>query len=398
MNDFEGRRIYFAPCGIGLGHISRSVLIAQKVMNRGGKVLCSTYLEGVHYAEKYGLPVVASPDLSIEVDITGSIDIKATVLSGIDSITTFLDQIRFEIQVIQSFDPDLVFSDTRLSSIYAAKILKKPVILLLNQFHPRIPREKDTIFFRLLDGSVMTILGRSWALSNIILIPDFPEPFTISLDSLRIPRRIGARVNLVGSILQKSPRNNSEINRTRETLGVEKDQILVYAGISGPRAERLPLINRLIPIFRKFPDRYKIIMSMGIPKGNSQIIKKGSLYLVPWIENRFNYLKACDIVVSRGGHETLMQSISYGKPSVIIPVPKHTEQYGNARRAKELGIAKALHQKDLTLDHLLKRIDQLINSKKTRATLEGIINNKKLAKGLDKTIEAIAEFLKNERI
>jgi uncharacterized protein (TIGR00661 family) len=398
MNDFEGRRIYFAPCGIGLGHISRSVLIAQKVMNRGGKVLCSTYLEGVHYAEKYGLPVVASPDLSIEVDITGSIDIKATVLSGIDSITTFLDQIRFEIQVIQSFDPDLVFSDTRLSSIYAAKILKKPVILLLNQFHPRIPREKDTIFFRLLDGSVMTILGRSWALSNIILIPDFPEPFTISLDSLRIPRRIGARVNLVGSILQKSPRNNSEINRTRETLGVEKDQILVYAGISGPRAERLPLINRLIPIFRKFPDRYKIIMSMGIPKGNSQIIKKGNLYLVPWIENRFDYLEACDIVVSRGGHETLMQSISYGKPSVIIPVPKHTEQYGNARRAKELGIAKALHQKDLTLDHLLKRIDQLINSKKTRATLEGIINNKKLAKGLDKTIEAIAEFLKNERI
>jgi UDP:flavonoid glycosyltransferase YjiC (YdhE family) len=398
MNDFEGRRIYFAPCGIGLGHISRSVLIAQKVMNRGGKVLCSTYLEGVHYAEKYGLPVVASPDLSIEVDITGSIDIKATVLSGINSITTFLDQIRFEIQVIQSFDPDLVFSDTRLSSIYAAKILKKPVILLLNQFHPRIPREKDTIFFRLLDGSVMTILGRSWALSNIILIPDFPEPFTISLDSLRIPRRIGARVNLVGSILQKSPRNNSEINRTRETLGVEKDQTLVYAGISGPRAERLPLINRLIPIFRKFPDRYKIIMSMGIPKGNSQIIKKGNLYLVPWIENRFDYLEACDIVVSRGGHETLMQSISYGKPSVIIPVPKHTEQYGNARRAKELGIAKALHQKDLTLDHLLKRIDQLINSKKTRATLEGIINNKKLAKGLDKTIEAIAEFLKNERI
>jgi uncharacterized protein (TIGR00661 family) len=398
MNDFEGRRIYFAPCGIGLGHISRSVLIAQKVMNRGGKVLCSTYLEGVHYAEKYGLPVVASPDLSIEVDITGSIDIKATVLSGIDSITTFLDQIRFEIQVIQSFDPDLVFSDTRLSSIYAAKILKKPVILLLNQFHPRIPREKDTIFFRLLDGSVMTILGRSWALSNIILIPDFPEPFTISLDSLRIPRRIGARVNLVGSILQKSPRNNSEINRTRETLGVEKDQILVYAGISGPRAERLPLINRLIPIFRKFPDRYKIIMSMGIPKGNSQIIKKGNLYLVPWIENRFDYLEACDIVVSRGGHETLMQSISYGKPSVIIPVPKHTEQYGNARRAKELGIAKALHQKDLTLDHLLKRIDQLINSKKTRATLEEIINNKKLAKGLDKTIEAIAEFLESERI
>jgi len=252
MNDFVGRRIYFAPCGIGLGHISRSVPIAQEVMKRGGEVLCSTYLEGVHYAEKYGLPVVAAPDLSIDVDITGSIDIKATtLLSGIGSITTFLDQIRFEIQIIQSFDPDIVFSDTRLSSIYAAKLLKKPVVLLINQFLPRVPREKDTRFFRLLDGFIMTTLGRSWALSNIILIPDFPEPYTISLDSLRIPRRIGARVKLVGSILQKSPGKNSEIDKTREILGIKENQILVYAGISGPRAERNPLINILIPILMK---------------------------------------------------------------------------------------------------------------------------------------------------
>jgi UDP:flavonoid glycosyltransferase YjiC (YdhE family) len=330
----------------------------------------------------------------MEVDITGSIDIKATtLLSGINSITTFLDQIRFEIQIIQSFDPDLVFSDTRLSSIYAAKLLKKPVVLLLNQFLPRVPREKDTIFFRLLDGSIMTTLGRSWALSNIILIPDFPEPFTISLDSLRIPSRIGARVKLVGSILQKSPGNNTNIDKTRENLGVEKDQKLIYAGISGPRAERAPLINMLTPIFSNFPDGYKVIMSMGIPNGNSQINQKGNLSLIPWIENRFDYLEACDVVVSRGGHETLMQSISYGKPSVIIPVPKHTEQYGNTRRAMELGVAKALHQKDLTFDHLLKYIDQLIDSKKTRATLEDIINMEYLSKGLDRAIEAIAEFL-----
>ena len=394
MNDFVGRRIYFAPCGIGLGHISRSVPIAQEVMKRGGEVLCSTYLEGVHYAEKYGLPVVAAPDLSIDVDITGSIDIKATtLLSGIGSITTFLDQIRFEIQIIQSFDPDIVFSDTRLSSIYAAKLLKKPVVLLINQFLPRVPREKDTRFFRLLDGFIMTTLGRSWALSNIILIPDFPEPYTISLDSLRIPRRIGARVKLVGSILQKSPGKNSEIDKTREILGIKENQILVYAGISGPRAERNPLINILIPIFRKFPDKYKILMSLGIPNGNSEIKKVENLYLVPWLENRFDFLEACDIVVSRGGHETLMQSIIYGKPSVIIPVPKHTEQYGNARRAMELGVAIAIHQKDLSLESLLTRIKQLTYSKNTIATRGEIINKEYLGKGLDRAIEAISELI-----
>ncbi len=363
MNEFDGKRIYFAACGMGLGHVSRSVPIAQEVEKRGGKILFSTYLESVQYANNYGIPVVAAPDLSIEVDVTGSVDIKATtLLSGIGSVTTFLDQVRFEIQTMQAFDPDLVFCDTRLSSIYAARLLKIPIVLLLNQFLPRVPREKDTILFRWMDGSILTTLGRSWALSNVILIPDFPEPYTISLDSLRIPRRIGARVKLVGSILQQSPGNNSKIHEIRESLDVGEGQKLIYAGISGPRAERIPLINMLMPILRKFPDRYKVIMSMGNPNGGSNIRTYGNLTIVPWIENRFDYLEACDAVISRGGHETLMQSISYGKPSVIIPVPKHPEQYGNARRAMELGVAKSIHQRDVTLEHLVQRVDELLDS------------------------------------
>ena len=394
MNKFDGKRIYFAACGMGLGHVSRSAPIAQEVVKRGGDVLFSTYLESVQYANKYGLPVVAAPDLSMEVDVTGSIDIKATtLLSGIGSLITFLDQVRFEIQTMQAFDPDLVFCDTRLSSIYAAKLLKIPIVLLLNQFLPRVPREKDTIFFRLMDGSILTTLGRGWALSNIILIPDFPEPYTISLDSLRIPRRIGARVKLVGSILQQPPGNNHRLKGIRESLEVGEDQKLIYAGISGPRAERIPLINMLMPILSKFPDRYKVIMSTGNPNGGSSVRTSGNLTIVPWIENRFDYLEACDAVISRGGHETLMQSISYGKPSVIIPVPKHPEQYGNARRAMELGVAKSIHQRDVTLEHLIQRIDELLESCKSKKTLYMINEKEHLGDGLARTIETIAEYL-----
>ena len=394
MNKFDGKRIYFAACGMGLGHVSRSAPIAQEVVKRGGDVLFSTYLESVQYANKYGLPVVAAPDLSMEVDVTGSIDIKATtLLSGIGSLITFLDQVRFEIQTMQAFDPDLVFCDTRLSSIYAAKLLKIPIVLLLNQFLPRVPREKDTIFFRLMDGSILTTLGRGWALSNIILIPDFPEPYTISLDSLRIPRRIGARVKLVGSILQQPPGNNHRLKGIRESLEVGEDQKLIYAGISGPRAERIPLINMLMPILSKFPDRYKVIMSTGNPNGGSNVRTSGNLTIVPWIENRFDYLEACDAVISRGGHETLMQSISYGKPSVIIPVPKHPEQYGNARRAMELGVAKSIHQSDVTLEHLIQRIDELLESCKSKKTLYMINEKEHLGDGLARTIETIAEYL-----
>ena len=394
MTEIDGKRIYFGACGMGLGHISRSIPIAQEVTKRGGKVLFSTYLEGIHYAQKYFMPVVAAPELSVDVDITGSIDIKATTLaSGVDSVLKFLDQVRFEIQTMQAFDPHLVFSDTRLSTIYAARLLKIPVVLLLNQFLPRVPRERDTLFFQLLDGFILTTLGRSWALSNIILIPDFPEPYTVSLDSLRIPRRIGARVKLLGSILQQPPGNNSRIENIRETLNVEKEQKLIYAGISGPRAERIPLINILIPILSRFPDRYKVIMSMGIPNGGTRFIQRGNLTIVPWIENRFDYLEACDAVISRGGHETLMQSISYGKPTVIIPVPKHPEQHGNARRAIELNVARALHQRDLSLNNLVLKLDEMLESKETQKILNKIIEKEHLGDGLNRAFETILEYL-----
>lgn len=394
MDVFDGKRIYFGVCGMGLGHASRSVPIAQELARRGAEVLFSTYLESVYYVRKFELPVVAAPDLSMDVDVTGSIDIKATtLLSGIGSILTFVDQVRFEIQTIQAFDPDLVFADTRLSTIYAARLLKVPVVLLLNQFLPRVPREEDTIFFKLLDGMILTTLGRSWALSRVIMIPDFPEPYTICLDSLRIPRRVGVRVKLVGSILQQTPGTNSKAQGIRESLGMDDDQKLIYAGISGPLAERTPLINMLVPILSRLPDRFKVIMSMGNPNGGPKPIKKGNLTLVPWIENRFDYLEACDAVISRGGHETLMQSISYGKPSVIIPVPKHPEQYGNARRAMELKVARAMHQRDLSLDHLVQRIDEVLESNETRKVLEAINEREHLGDGLRRTVETIAEYL-----
>jgi len=272
VDGLEGSRIYFSPCGIGYGHVSRSVSIAEEVVRRGGEVIFSTYLEGVDYVRKFGFPVLSAPPIQMENDPTGSIDLKSsTVEQGITAFPTLLEQVRFEIQSMKAFDADIVFSDSRVSSIIAGRLLKIPVVLLLNQFLPRVPRVKDTNLFKILDGTVLTILGRTWALSDIIVIPDFPEPYTISLDSLRMPRRVGARVRLVGSILQEKPEENTNSHEIRERLGVEDDQRLIYAGISGPRPEREPLVRVLEPIFTKFPDRYRVLMSIGVPVAGEQV-------------------------------------------------------------------------------------------------------------------------------
>ena len=393
MNGFDGSRIYFSPCGMGLGHVSRSVPIAREVVNRGGEVLFSTYLEAVDYVRKFGFPVVSAPPLQMENDATGSVDMKAsTIGQSITTIPTFLNQVRFEIQSMQHFDPDIIFSDTRVSTIYAAKILGIPCITILNQFLPRVPREEDNNFYRFIDGAILTVLGRSWALSNMLVIPDFPEPYTISLDSLRIPRRVGVKTNLVGSILNTKPEEVTGVKKLRESLGVEDDEFLIYGGISGPKNEREPLIKLLEPLFEKLAVKYRVVMSLGVAHGGSEPISSNPVIKIPWIENRFQYLKACDLVISRGGHETIMQSICYEKPSIIIPVPKHPEQYGNARRVMELGAGIAMHQRDLSEESLFSNVEELLGSMKYKKKLQKM-NRTNLCDGIENTIEAIASQL-----
>lgn len=393
LNGFKGSRIYFAPCGIGLGHVSRTVPIAREVVNRGGNVLFSTYLEGVDYVRSHGFPVMKAPDIAFSSDPTGAVSLKlTTVTTGLSVVPIFLRQLSSEIQYMQSFRPDLVFSDTRLSTIYAARLLGIPCVVMLNQFLPRVPRQNDNIGYMLLDGGILTLLGWSWELANSIIIPDFPDPYTISIDSLRIPERYYGKVKLVGTILSSRPEEITDTESLRESLGVEEGDTLVYAGISGPREERAPLIRLLQNVFKDFPDGYRIIMSLGNAGGGDNPVVEDNLVMIPWIANRFQYLKACDVIVSRGGHETIMQSIAYGKPAVIIPVPNHPEQYGNARRAKQLGVAEALHQRDVDTETLVNAINRMNNEEKHQKLIK--INEKnELGDGVENTIDVLGEFL-----
>lgn len=389
--DFSGSRVYFAANGIGFGHVSRDAPIATEVERRGGKVMFSTFLEGKAYAKQHGFRVASAPPLTMMNDESGGIDLRlSSIKQGISAPATFLSQVRFELRAMKRFRPDVVISDSRLSSIHAAKLLGVPVISILNQFTPLVPREVNNLKFRFADAFIMTLLGWMWAWSDLILIPDFEEPYTLSIENLRIREPYKRKVRFIGAILTMKPEEcQPKINILRN-LEVSEDQHLVYAGISGPKAERLPLLRILEPIFEGFPDNIRVIMSLGAPSGGSKSTVSGSLIKVPWIEDRFSILNASDAVVSRGGHETMMQSISFRKPALVIPVPGHPEQYGNARTCKRLGVAEVMHQRDITHENLLQKINALLNEKSYIRKLDEVAKHTYLGEGVEETLRAVA--------
>jgi UDP:flavonoid glycosyltransferase YjiC (YdhE family) len=69
---------------------------------------------------------------------------------------------------------------------------------------------------------------------------------------------------------------------------------------------------------------------------------------------------ASDVIVGRAGHGTIMKSLVYGKPMILIPIPDHTEQYGNARRAESLKVARIIDQSNLNSDTLDIALNELL--------------------------------------
>lgn len=388
-------KIYFSVCGLGLGHVGRCIPVARELERRGARILFSTYGDALGYLRREALPFVETPYLSYFVTPDGRVDLKATTAypGAFSALLTLLRQVNAEISHIEALRPDLVFSDTRASPILAARILGVKRVVMLNQFNIVIPRRKRFLrLSRLADVSLTALIGRIWATSHRVLICDFPPPYTISKQNLVIPPSYRKRVSFTGPIVPVRPDELPDRLTLKEELGFDPDRPLILASISGPPREKAYPIRLLLDIFRRFPHDLQVVMSLGYPEKTSRL-KEGPLQVFSWIPNRFEYLKACDLLVARAGHETVAQSMVFGRPSILVPTPGHTEQYGNARRAFSFGICDVIEQEELTLKRLLSSVRRILGNEKYQDSVNAIQKEVSRYNGYENVINAILELL-----
>jgi UDP-N-acetylglucosamine--N-acetylmuramyl-(pentapeptide) pyrophosphoryl-undecaprenol N-acetylglucosamine transferase len=368
-------RVYVAPCGIGLGHITRCEPIADALVSQGAEVVYSTYSDGLDYARRRGLPTLPTVSIGFKDKEDGTVDFKMTATtSGFSlGVKRFLEQLTAEIRNIKRFKPDVVLSDSRVSSLIAGKLMGVPVALILNQFRVEIvkrPSAKkitpvERLFFLIANIFWLffrTLLGGIWASSNLMLIPDFPAPYTISASNLAIPKRYKKKVKLIGPIVSDDPKRRSSRGALNGSLFFASRKPLIYAAVSGPKTERTVLAGLLLESLGGFPSEYEVVISRGEPNGSSTPVRDRNLTVYGWIEDQYEVLEASSVVVSRAGHGTIMKAIMLGKPMILIPIPDHTEQYGNAKRASKLGLAEIVPQREVTTERLLDATKKLLRS------------------------------------
>jgi len=387
-------RVQFSPCGVGLGHVGRCVPIARKLKERGAQVLFSTYKEGLQYVRQEEFPVVEAPSIGFVVKPDGTVDFRQTTVNPgpFFASFTFLKQVDAEIKTMKAFEPDVVVSDSRASPLVAAKLLGIPEICILNQFQVIIPRRRRFLrLARLADAFTLTLIGKLWTTGTQTLIPDFPPPYTLSTGNLRIPKAYRKRIRLIGPLLFVRPDDLPSQKEIRKKLGLAEDRHQIFAPISGPVKERAYFTGVLRQILKEFPDDYQTVMSLGYPNTSTEPVRDGNVTVYGWIPNRFEYLKACDLVIARAGHGTVAQSICYGKPLILVPTPSHTEQLNNAKSAVELGIAKMIEQENLNKQTLLATVRKILENSQFQERAKQIQKDALKLNGLETAVQTITE-------
>ena len=367
-------RLYIGPCGLGLGHITRCDAIAREFSNEGVDVLFSSYLDALDYLKRSGFTYFSAIPLSFRTREDGTIDPKMTMSqNGVTvGLWGFIRQLIGEVKQISAFDPDVVISDTRISTLVAAFILRKPRILILNQYSVQMP--KDDKKHRLNDRPMLfaakiiwryisAMLELAWGLSDLIIVPDLKAPYTISRYNLAIPPGIRRKVRLVG------PLTRSRLNLGNGVRHTGRGRPLVFACVSGPATDRKYLVTKLTDILKEFPGDYELILSCGDPNGSVGGKRIENLVVHEWMteQSYWRTFERADVIVSRAGHETIMKAVSEGKPLVLIPPPNHTEQANNSKRAEELGVAVVLDQSRLDTAMLVEAISRTLSDNKESA-------------------------------
>ncbi len=370
-------RAYFGVCGIGMGHAARSSLLIRSLVKNRWEVAVSCYGDGVEYFEALGIPVNKINPVSYGVLPDGKVSIKMTIFKNLNLPLKVSFQTAREVSNISCFNPSVVISDTRISTIIAAKLLGYPVMLILNQFNVLVEYHKYKTLVELVEGGAQ-IVTKFWEMADRIVISDFPPPYTISRANLLLSDVAKSKSTFIGPLFDTSGQNLLTKEEVCKKYRIPPEKPLIFAHISGPVLEKLTLAEKLVKIVRKL-DKYFFVITLAEPKA-SNVKREKNILLMNWVENPDELYNVSDVVISRSGHGSITKALAFGKPMVLIPIRAHGEQKSNAESVAKHGAGILIDEDELDESVLESALDRILNED---AYLKIALSFKRLMERLD---------------
>jgi UDP-N-acetylglucosamine--N-acetylmuramyl-(pentapeptide) pyrophosphoryl-undecaprenol N-acetylglucosamine transferase len=386
---------YFAPYGVGLGHASRLLMVADHLRQEGINIQFSSYGEAASYVSMLGYKCATVSPVEFAWSMEGGFSVKDSIANIPVWFANFSRQVNQETRNMLGCNPDIVVSDSRLSPLMAARLLKVPSVVVLNQIKLLLsPRLRDLVASRIFENLVAEFLGSMWAMAERVLVPDLPPPYTLSAHNVWHIGSASRKLEYVGFASPRPQTNREQVIKTTNMLGLDRNRPLVFVHISGPVQTRPALLKVAVETAKRLDPKIQFVISAGKPGGISYPRRIGRLsWYYEWCPLRDEIFAASDLLVLRGGHVALSQAIQFGKPVVTVPIENHGEQLGNCAKMEELGAGVMLHPKRLRSDQLADAIEKVLGDSHYNKKATELQRLAERLNGIDNVVKIVRSYI-----
>lgn len=371
--------IYFSVCGEGYGHSSRDMAIAKELTDSNASVLMGSYGYVFDRLAKNFNAVEIEKEFEM-IGNGGAFDLKATISRSKGTAFHFSRLISNEKKIMEDFKATCVVADGRGAAVFAAFKLGIPCVIISNQTSIEPFFKECSFFVRLLGKPVELTLKTMTALAEVTLIPDFPPPHTVCLNTLSKSRHIMKKQRFVGPLVY---------------LNLDSPEYEVPPDISPPfiltllggHSFRFPIFDGILKIADRFPDINFLIFT----KFKSESVPK-NVMVKEFAEDISSYMQAAELIITQAGHSTAMETLMLGKTSLIIPDRGQIEQENNAARMRELRVCTTLDYASFEPESLFDEIHILLNDSSFKEKAKQYSEMAKKMKGAQKARDIILEL------
>jgi UDP:flavonoid glycosyltransferase YjiC (YdhE family) len=370
------------------------MMLAERLGDSDVDIRFSSFGEGAHYISMQGYECMTVPPVEFAWSVEGGFSVKYSISNIPLWFTNFPRQVRDEINNIIKYDPDIVVSDTRLSSLVASKILNIPSIVILNQvkllLSPRLREFKISRTWEKMNGE---LVGLIWRIADRILVPDLPPPYTIAEQNTWDISSVMKKLEYVGFTAPKSYITEAQLRETAAQLGIDRSKPIVFIHISGPLKTRIPIIRTSIEACKSLRPEIQYVISEGRPGGDikpRKITRLGWYY--EWCPIRDEIFAMSDVLVLRGGHTTISQAIQFGKPLITIPIENHSEQLANSNKIAKIGIGIRLEANKIKANQITCAIHQLLDDNRFQQKAEELMRLTERLDGIDNIVKIVRSY------
>ena len=329
-----------------MGHASRMAALAEELIAAGDEVAFSSSGEVTRWLRKKGYRCNDLPLVDVVFNEAGAFSTTETLKYSPVLIGRLFTQVQREVENIERFAPDVVLSDSMVSTVVASRLMGVRSVAVLNQLRlissPRTPK----IVGQLLAGGSITLVNRLWEFCDEILVPDLPPPYTISERNLWNAGSASSRVRYIGFLTPKGDagaRGDELPTRWRD----ERRRRKVFWQVSGPPPTRGSFLGKALQAAKALEQDYLFVITAGNPGGEATPTEVPGGLLYQWCNISRAFIDSCDAVVSRAGHVSISDYILRAKPCLLVPIQSQTEQIGNASKAEKLGFAIVADEAEL---------------------------------------------------